>query len=224
MRSELARRQRRRRPEGQRPPRPGFWRKYGLRLLAGGLTAFLIGEIAYLWTWTSVLPVLRPSPAFTMTDMTGRPLSFESLNGKVRLVTFFCTRCHAVSPPVIRSLARVAATLTARGQFGSRTAIVPISFDPAHDGAAALLAYARALHADGDGWYFLRGDASVTGAVLSGFGFSSAELSADMLNHVEVTLLVDQSGNVRKLYLAAPLPENQVVADIENLLSSPGVS
>lgn len=215
---------RRRRPIRHLPRRPGFWRKHGVKLLAGALVAFLIGEIAYLWTWTSVLPVLRPSPQFTMTDMFDRPLSFRSLTGKVRLVTFFYTRCRDLCPLATASLARIAGRLSAQGQFGTRVAFLSISFDPAHDTPAALLAYAREFHADSRGWYFLRASVPVTDAVLSGFGFSPAQLSAGMSNHQEVTLLVDQNGNVRKVYTTARLPQDQVVADIENLLSSPVVS
>lgn len=173
-----------------------------------------------MWSWTDALPVLRVSPQFTMREMNGKEMAFRSLTGKVRLVTFFYTRCHETCPVTAYSLETLQGILEKQGLFGNKVDFLSVSFDYNYDTPPVLRRFAAEYHPNPHGWFFLSGTKQQTEQAVQGFGVTIQRLSASDAAHEVETFLVDQSGNVRKIYGTAILDPQTVVADIKNVLAS----
>lgn len=168
----------------------------------------------------SALPVAGQAPNFTLTNLNGQPVSMQSLNGKVRLVTFFYTHCPDECPLTAFQMEQVQNQLKQQGLFGSKVDFISISIDPVGDTPTLIRNFADHAHADFNGWYFLRGNEATTTQVLNGWGIQVKQgTSPGQIEHVIKTELVDEHGNIRKVYTSTQLPVKQVVADIHNLLS-----
>lgn len=195
--------------------------RHGYVGLIAVLCVVLLGELVYMLSWTSALPTLFATPSFTMTNMNGKPLSFGSLTGKVRLVTFFYSRCPSVCPLTAFYMEQIEKSLEARGLFGTKVDFVSIAFDPGYDTPAVVRRFAAHYNPNSKGWYFLSGSPSVTRRVLRAFHFSVESMGNGLYAHPAETFLVDQAGNVRKIYDTDTLDQTEVLSNIHNLLASP---
>jgi len=96
-------------------------------------------------------------PEFTVVDGLGQKQSLHGLwaaGGKVWIVDFVYTRCTTLCLALGSSMQQLQAQIVAQG-LAPRVGMVTISFDPEHDGPAALAAYARRVKADPAVWQVL---------------------------------------------------------------------
>jgi len=96
-------------------------------------------------------------PEFTVVDGLGQKQSLHGLwaaGGKVWIVDFVYTRCTTLCLALGSSMQQLQAQIVAQG-LAPRVGMVTISFDPEHDGPAALAAYARRVKANPAVWQVL---------------------------------------------------------------------
>jgi len=181
----------------------------------------ILGGIGYMfWYGASSLPVISRAPEFTLTNvLTNQPVTLRSLDSKVKLVTFLYTRCPDECPTTAFHMQQLQNQLKKMGLFGSKVVFLSITFDPTHDTSPVLKQYANQFHADPIGWYWLRSDEPTTLSILRQFGVTVKKPSNEIFEHQLKTELLDQSGNVRKIYSTANLDQNEVIGDIQNLIS-----
>lgn len=193
----------------------GFW------VLIVVLIAGIIGGITYMIReGGGSLPVEGQAPNFTATNVTGKTISFDSLNGKVRLVTWFYTHCPDECPLTAYHMEQIQNQLEKEGKFGNKVVFVSITFDPTRDTLPVIQAWANHFQPDYKGWYFLRATPEQTKEILREWGIQvKPGATPGYLEHVVKTDLIDQNGNIRKVYNTADLNTNEVVSNINNLIA-----
>ena len=191
-----------------------MWAVVGLSAAAVGAAAWLMHDRPAAVRFTppaddsadAPLPVLFPTPPFTLTDEHGQPFSSRQLLGHVWVADFVFTHCTSFCPVMTRSMAEFQrASAADPATVGVRMASFTV--DPDRDTPPVLAAYAAANGADLKRWTFLTGtqkqmwDLS-TGMKLSvGPGDITLGGSAGMqVMHSSRFLLVDQKGQVRATY------------------------
>lgn len=192
-----------------------FW------IIALALLVGTAGGIIYMFREGSgSLPVLGQSTNFTATVVTGKTMSFDSLNGKVLVVTWFYTHCPDECPLTAYKMEQIQNELEKKGEFGSQVAFVSITFDPQRDTLPVIQAWANHFHANLKGWYFLRANPAETKIILQQWGVQvKPGATPEYFDHITKTDLIDEYGNIRKTYTGANLDTNEVMNDIQGLLA-----
>ncbi|WP_248927869.1 SCO family protein [Paenibacillus hamazuiensis] len=199
-----------------------FLKKNGFRLV---VMALLIGLIVYFALTLmkgkeAPFPMSQPAPAFQMDNYDGTKLSLANLEGKTKLVYFFYSTCPDVCSPTTYQLSKVQDSLVKKGLFGSKTAIVSISFDPTKDTPQQLKDFAANFHADPKGWYFLRGDEQQTIDLAKKYGVMVIKDEKNgTFTHNNAILLVDGKNVIRTYYVGndPDLDPEKIVEDMVRL-------
>jgi protein SCO1/2 len=186
-----------------------------------------LGVIGGLWyiidRGGSALPTLGQAPDFQAVNVDGKSVQFAKLDGKVRLVTWFYTHCPDTCPMTAYQMEQIQNQLIQKGQFGNQVVFVSINIDPKQDTLSVIRKWSEYFHPNYNGWYFVRSDPSATPQILKAWGIYTQQTNnPDIIAHTAKTELIDQNGNIRKIYDTANLEPNQVVSDIENLLGRGG--
>jgi protein SCO1/2 len=148
-----------------------------------------------------VLPRIRLSPGFSLTDQDGQRLTNEDLRGKIVLYSFGCAHCGPPGPQSIQMMREVQDRLD-EVDFGEIPfKMVTISFDPEHDTPDVLRAYAEEAGADPDLWRFVTGDPTRLKYILgSGFEVYYKPNEDGSFTFDQVFVLVDGWGIIRGDY------------------------
>lgn len=196
--------------------RIGFYSVVGVLILAA------VGGIVYmLRAGGGSLPVAGQAPNFTAQDISDeQPVSMQSLNGKIVLITWYYTHCTDQCPLTMYRFEQIQHQLEKQNLFGKKVVLIAMTLDPARDTPPVIKEYAAHFNANTSGWYFLRATPAQTTAILSQWGISvKPSTNKEFIEHISKTDLIDQNGNIRAQYNTANLNPNQVVADIHNLVS-----
>ena len=132
-------------------------------------------------------------PDFTLTDQTGRPLSFSALAGKVVALNFIYTRCAL--PQFCLRVSNHFGVLQKRFQreLGRDLVLVTVTFDPERDTPAVLARYAAQWNADPKTWRFLTGEVAAVRRVCALFGVDAFP-DEGLMNHSLRTAVIDRTG------------------------------
>jgi len=161
-----------------------------------------------------VLPRIRLSPGFSLTDQDGQRLTNEDLRGKLVLYSFTCTRCGPPGPQSIQTMREVQDRLDEVDLAGIPFKMVTISFDPEHDTSDVLRAYAEEAGADLSQWRFVTGDPARLKHILgSGFEVYYEPNEDGSFVFDQVFVLVDGWGIIRGDYRY-----HTVAADTDRIL------
>ena len=101
----------------------------------------------------TVFDPVREAPPFFLHDQDGRPVSLDTYDGEVTVVTFLYTYCPDVCPAVTSRLRDAQRLL---GEDAARVDFVAVSVDPERDTAERAREYLDAWNL-GQGWAFLVG-------------------------------------------------------------------
>lgn len=174
----------------------------GFRILVIVLLLALIGTLGYMLLKgpESKLDVIQKAPDFKLQNLDGKDVTLADTAGKAKLVYFFFSTCPDVCPPTTYSLSKVQDQLVSKGIFGTKTAILSISFDPTKDTPQQLKDFSGRYHADYKGWYFLRGEEAATMELAKKFGVLVTKDAQGNFTHMNWVLLVDGKGNLRNYY------------------------
>lgn len=141
------------------------------------------------------LPVLRMVGVFDGIDHYGKPLTSESLRGKLWLGSFFFARCESICP----ALNTVQSAL--QRDFSDRLLFVSITTDPDNDTPEVMHAYADQFGAKDNVWWFVNMPHSkMLDLASNGLGLISPT-SPEM--HSTRFVLVDSAMQVRGYYDSA---------------------
>jgi protein SCO1 len=99
-----------------------------------------------------ILRPLKPAPALTLRDYTGRPVSLASLRHHAVFVTFVYTHCPDVCPLIVASLAAAQRHLGAQARS---VRVLAVTVDPRRDTPAAIRDFLAARDAVGRVDYLL---------------------------------------------------------------------
>jgi len=148
------------------------------------------------------LPVLWGAADFELEGTSGETVTLSEHDGKVRLVYFFFSYCPDICIPTTAMLSKVQEELKSRNLFADQTMMYSISFDPERDTTERLKRFSEGYQADETGWKFLRG--TEDGVRNLALQYKVSVLKDDKGNflHQNLFSLVDQEGNVRKIYNA----------------------
>ena len=168
------------------------------------------------------LPDLGALPPFTLIDHAHRPVTRDTLAGRVWVADFIFTRCAGQCPLIQLTMQHVVAALAAE----PTVRCVSFTVDPSHDTPPVLAEYARHLRAPADRWLFLTGpEPDVQRLIRDGFRLSIAGegTAAEPITHSIRLVLVDRAGHVRGYYPAdEPAAVTRLLRDVRALLADPG--
>ncbi|MCL6548332.1 MAG: SCO family protein [Alicyclobacillus sp.] len=196
-------------------------RRWAFYALVAVLAAVIAAGLGYMVRQGGgSLPVVGQAAGFEATNVDGRTISFDGLNGKIRLVTFFYTHCPGPCPLTAYRLEQVQDAMEQKGLFGKKVAIVSITLDPEHDDLTAIRKWADHYRPDYRGWYFLRPSPAKLPAILKAWGIAKKPVPGTVyISHTIVTELVDQNGNIRAVYPGDNPSPQQMEKDINSLLA-----
>ncbi len=163
-------------------------------------------------------------PDDVLIDQTGAPRKLSEWRGKAVAVTFIYTRCPMPDfcPLMDRQFAAVQQALSSDPALKDRVHLVSISFDPAHDTPAVLLAHAKGLGADPRVWTFLTGAPDAIEHVAERFGVSVTHESdpARTITHNLRTQVVDPKGRVTTIYSGNEWTVAQMIDALKHALQA----
>lgn len=193
-----------------------------------GAWCVVVLVVLMMWTWlgrapghavsdTTRLAKIGPAPGFALTTQDNARLSLGDLLGKVVAVTFIYTSCADTCPLLTAKLAGLQAKLGA--DFGPKVFFASVTVDPERDTPEVLKRYARAHGANPAGWAFLTGTPFEIRAVAKHYGVSYRKTSRGEVDHTFLTSLVDQDGILRVQYLGVRFDPNELLRDLQTLVS-----
>lgn len=199
-------------------------KKWSNRVFYSVSGAFILGILAFIGVWLyeglSSLPVLGQTTNFTATDITGKEVTFQNLNGKIRLVTWFYTRCPDQCPLTAFRMEQLQSKLAENNLLGKQVVLMSITFDPTHDTLPVIETWSRHFNVNPNAWYVVRANPTQTEAMMKAWGIQVRKgQSVDAYEHVLTTKLIDENGNVRANYSSSNLDVNLIYGQIENLLA-----
>jgi protein SCO1/2 len=152
-------------------------------------------------------------PNVNLIDMNGRAISLESLKGKPVLVSFVHVSCKGVCQMITAKMREVAQRLGPK--FRSHATMLSLTTDPAEDGPAQLLSYARDQHADGRGWVFATGRPEQIDRVLALYRVPKEDPDQAMTHEMKLFLIAPDGAELRQ-YNAMSVRPGVVASDIIN--------
>jgi protein SCO1/2 len=138
----------------------------------------------------------KPAPAIALHDASGRAVSLASRRGGWTLVTFLYTHCPDVCPLIAANLNQA---LRLVGAPKRDVAVLAVSVDPKGDTPAAVRTYLRQKHLVPQ-FHFLIGSRAELRRVWVRYHVAAVARSADVVDHVAYTVLVDPRGRERVFY------------------------
>jgi protein SCO1/2 len=185
-------------------------------LIAGVVTAAIAAIAAFLLLrQTSTLhgSIIDPpmaAPEIALTDSTGQPLAFRSLEGNVVLLFFGYTNCPDECPLTMANLKRATESM---GTDASRTRVLMVTTDPARDTPEEL---ARFVGKFDPSFLGLTGTPQHLNAVWQAYGVTVLDSGETHSNYLYV---IDPSGQLVETlpYDTEPV---DIAADVKMLLRS----
>lgn len=138
----------------------------------------------------------RQAPPIRLHDAAGRTVTLAAQRGHYVLVTFLYTHCPDVCPLIAQNLN---AALRSPGPAAAGVRVLAVSVDPKGDTPAAVRAYVKRLHLAPQFRYLIGSRAELRRA-WAAWNVLSVRRSAQLVDHVAYTALVDPSGKERVLY------------------------
>lgn len=126
--------------------------------------------------------------------------SYNSDNGKVKLLTFFYTKCPDICPLTMVDFQTLQSELQKKGLFGDKVELVAVTLDPENDTIEVVKEYSQAFEASPEGWKFLRGSEEETQAIADLYHMKYKKLEGDFIAHNTTMFLVDGKQQIRGLY------------------------
>lgn len=102
---------------------------------------------------------------FRLVNQENRPVSWDSLKGKIVVADFFFTRCPTICPGLTRNMKRLAESIHSGAKVGDKTNkrvhFLSFSIDPERDSVERLKYWADRFQVNPENWWLLTGDKSV---------------------------------------------------------------
>jgi protein SCO1 len=187
------------------------------RNIVAGVVLLYSTLFAISATVADTLPKIKPAPEFTLTKQDGNRLTLKDIRGEVLVVTFIYASCTDTCPLLTAKLARIQDQLGA--DFGRRVYFISITVDPDRDTPEVLNRYAEAHKANLAGWAFLTGTPAEIRDVAKRYGVYYKKNARGDVDHTFLTSLVDQSGILRVQYIGTKFNPDEMLRDVQALVS-----
>jgi protein SCO1 len=161
------------------------------------------------------LKVGDPLPDYRFTNQLGQAFRLDEFKGRALGITFIFTRCpYPNFCPRMSSYFRDAGRkLSALPDPPQNWHLLSISFDPDHDTAAVLKAYAEQYQSDDRHWTFATGAMKEVDAITEQFGMYFAPEGAFFSHNVR-TIVVDARGRVQRIFPGNEWSVDEFVAEM----------
>ena len=168
-------------------------------------------------TVADTLPKIKPTPDFTLTTQDGKRVALKDLRGKVLVITFIYASCTDTCPLLTAKMARMQDRLGS--DFGRKVYFLSITVDSDRDTPEVLKRYAEAYKANLAGWAFLTGTSAEIRDVARRYGIYYKKNARGDVDHTFLTSLVDQSGTLRVQYIGIKFDPDEMLRDVQSLVS-----
>lgn len=159
---------------------------------------------------------IGPAANFELIAQNGKPLSIQSLRGKVVAVAFTYTRCIDTCPLLTANMVQVQNRLGDR--FGDDVFFVTVTMDPEIDRPQVLREYAGAMGSNLDGWAFVTGSENQIRRVARDYGIYRKVREDGEVDHTLLTSIIDRSGTTRVQYIGMRFDPDEFVHDLVKLI------
>lgn len=166
----------------------------------------------------SRLAVIRPAPAFSLTDTAGKTVSLDTFGDRVLLVGFVFTTCSGTCPATTHRMAKIQDVWNKEPGNRAKVQFVTITLDPERDTIDAFRAYMRLYEIDASNWSFLTGPAPAVRSVLDAWGMWAKPGENGQLDHPSRLFLVDRRRRIREIYSLELLHTPWVIEDLRHLV------
>jgi len=170
----------------------------------------------YFWKESKEIPVLDKVESFEMNTVFGEP--YNLTNNKVKLLTFFYTRCPDICPMTMFDFKDLQDQLQEEGLFGTEVELLAITLDPQNDTEEIIREYANLFEADSVGWKFMRGESDETKEIADSLKMKYKKMNDDFISHNTTMYLIDQDNNIRSLFNMAnskePVDKEEIMKTI----------
>jgi protein SCO1/2 len=178
------------------------------------VAAEVVGEASPEEGWLRLSEGLvrtRPAPTFDLIDQQGRPVSLDSLAGRVLLVDFIYTSCPGPCP--VQTSNQVALQRQIPEALRSVVHFVSISLDPEVDRPEVLEQYAMERGADLSNWSFLTGPREEMADLVRRWGVGSLRQPDGSIDHTLITFLV-RDGVIVEHYMSPDGHDGTLLSDV----------
>jgi protein SCO1 len=144
---------------------------------------------------------------FALTNQDGKPVSWDSLKGKIVIADFFFTHCPTICPPMTKNMKRLAESIHNGERVGDRTNkrvhFLSFSIDPERDSTERLKYWADRFQVNPEQWWLLTGDKKTI------YNFAINEIKLGLEDgegidtnfvHSDKFVLIDSNRHVRGYY------------------------
>ncbi|MCT4783743.1 MULTISPECIES: SCO family protein [Exiguobacterium] len=166
------------------------------------------------------LPVIQEPTPFTLTNALDGE-TYNSDNGKVKVVTFFYTNCPDICPLTLRDFMKLERELKTEGLYGTDVELVAITVDPETDTVPVLENYGAAFQAEPTGWKVLTGEKADIDRITRQLQFYYSKANSGLVTHATTMYIVDRHHDVRAVAQMATTGDQPV--DIESIMEDVNV-
>lgn len=144
---------------------------------------------------------------FSMTNQLGKPVSWDSLKGKIVIADFFFTHCPTICVPMAKNMKRLQESITNAQRVGDTTnpyvQFLSFSIDPERDSVPRLKYWADRFQINPDKWWLLTGNKKeIYNLAINEMklGMEDGEGVDSNYTHSDKFVLIDSSRHVRGYY------------------------
>ncbi|HEY6064377.1 MAG TPA: SCO family protein [Chitinophagaceae bacterium] len=144
---------------------------------------------------------------FSLTNQENKPVSWDSLKGKIVIADFFFTRCPTICPGLTKNMKRLAESVNNGKRVGDRTNemvhFLSFSIDPERDSVERLKNWADRFQINPEQWWLLTGNKKMIYDLI----INEMKIPVDdgqgvdtNFMHTDHFVLIDSSRHVRGYY------------------------
>lgn len=156
-------------------------------------------------------------PDFTFVNQKGKPVTEETVKGKVYLADMFFTSCPTICPRVKKNMKTVYQAFKDRDDF----LILSHSIDTKYDTVGRLAWYADKMNIDSEKWHLLTGEKKAIYDIAQEYYIAALEApdAPGGYDHSGLVALVDRKRRIRGLYDGTdPEKMEELARDLQLLL------
>ncbi len=164
-------------------------------------------------------------PNFSLVNQDAKPIRLDGYRGKALLLTFIYTRCPLPEYCTLMSdnFARIDKDLQKDSTLYQKTHLLSVSFDPAYDTPKVLRSYGAAHTGNYTSetfkhWEFATGTPEQIKEIGKFFGLTYVQ-EKDQIVHSLRTIIITPDGKVYKIYRGNDWKPDEVLRDLQILLS-----
>lgn len=171
----------------------------------------------YFFFMKEELPVIAEPTPFELTNAVDGK-TFDSDDGKVKVLTFFYTNCPDICPLTLNDYRKLEKQLKEKDLYATDVELVAITVDPKVDTEPVVKKYASNFEAKADGWKVLTGDAVVIDRLTRQLNFYYSKAESGLVTHGTQMFILDRDNKVRAISSMAKTPDEPV--DLEEVMNA----